>query len=69
MMEKQNKVKKAQLKAAGERKHERMVAKQRAHKEYTEYLKQIKKINLKLNKTKIWLETILFIIIINNIQT
>ena len=42
MMEKQNKVKKAQLKAAGERKHERMVAKQRAHKEYTEYLKQIK---------------------------
>ena len=39
MIAKQNEVKKAQLKAAGERKHEKMIAKQRAHKEYTEYLK------------------------------
>ena len=39
MIAKQNQVKKAQLKAAGERKHEKMIAKQRAHKEYTEYLK------------------------------
>ena len=42
MMEKQNKVKKAQLKAAGERKHERMVAKQRAHKDHEKMEKALK---------------------------
>jgi hypothetical protein len=42
MIEKQNEIKKAQLKAAGERKHAKMVAKQRAHREYTQYLNGIK---------------------------